>query len=392
MTDVQASRNIRLYYLQAIFGESLLLGIITVDLYTGLTGISLAEIFYMQAALHALSAVLEVPAGAISDIFGRRRTLIAARIIYGVGSILFMAMSSPIHLWTAGILMAVGGCLQSGTDTSLLYETLKEKGRESEYARILGAAVGWRLKIKGVCALSVGVLAAIDLRLPLLIGVPLTFLPLVGSFFYTEPTRVIAHGLENRFSDLKRGIVATHENVHVRWIVAFSAFLGVSGSLWYWYNPYYGLIGVSTAWLGVIGFSTNFIAGITSRYAYRIKEKFSERFCMLVVSASQGATLLASAAHPFMTSIALIVPRSFAEGLSGPITSAYLNHRIASVARNTVLSIQSALANAATIVTSLVFGLSIDAIGFLNSAMIFGAILSVCGCMFFLAYLRQPKV
>jgi len=48
-------------------------------------GLSLAQVFYLQAIFAAFVVLFEVPSGYIADVFGRRNVLIAGSIFHGLG-------------------------------------------------------------------------------------------------------------------------------------------------------------------------------------------------------------------------------------------------------------------------------------------------------------------
>ena len=48
-------------------------------------GLSLAEIFYLQAVFAATIVLLEAPSGYFADVFGRRIALLIGSVVHGLG-------------------------------------------------------------------------------------------------------------------------------------------------------------------------------------------------------------------------------------------------------------------------------------------------------------------
>lgn len=155
--------NIRLYpwFLAASNGHAW----ITVFFLYMSQSLSLDQVIQLSAVYYLSVFVLEVPSGYFSDRIGRRTTLmIAAGAL--VASYCCFIIGGDFWWFAAGqFLLAAGIAMQSGTDTALLYDSLKALGRESEYAGREANAEQWGLIMLAIATLSGGVLGLIDLRL-----------------------------------------------------------------------------------------------------------------------------------------------------------------------------------------------------------------------------------
>lgn len=386
MTELEANRNIRLYRIHVLFNESLFLGVILVTLLMGLGQMTVSGIFYMEAVMLSLAFFLEIPTGALSDLIGRKRVLVVARVFHGAGTVLLTFMTNPLDVVVSYLLWTVGGALQSGADTSLLYETLKERGRENEFSRIMGNARSWRLMVKACCALAAGVLASIDLRLPLLIGMPLALIPLFCSFFYVEPARAEKSSTMRKFEIMREGLRAARNIRQVRWIIAFGAAISLSPTVWYWHNPYYELAGIPLWIFGIIGFGSNFAAALGSRYAFMMENMLGEKRSALFIVLAQGLPITAMSllATPWMATF--VVVKSFGNGFAHPFTQTYLNRHIPNAVRNTVLSVQSAIDAFVGVIALATFGFLTDIIGFLNTVTVLGLAVLALGLLSYRVY------
>ncbi|MBW2703415.1 MAG: MFS transporter [Deltaproteobacteria bacterium] len=87
--------------------------------------------------------LLEVPSGAIADVLGRRRSMIAGFVAY-IGSFLIFGFCEDIWtLFVAMFLFSVGQAFRTGTHKSMIFEWLNRLGRTDEKTAIYGYTRSW---------------------------------------------------------------------------------------------------------------------------------------------------------------------------------------------------------------------------------------------------------
>ena len=94
-------------------------------------GLSMGEVFKLQALYALMVILLEIPSGYLSDIFGRKLILVISGVLHGIGFSLYPFADSFFILVIIQLINAIAMSLMSGTDISLLYDThvaLREKG------------------------------------------------------------------------------------------------------------------------------------------------------------------------------------------------------------------------------------------------------------------------
>lgn len=92
--------------------------------------LSAAEAILLAAIYDIATTALEVPSGYVSDSWGRRPTLILASLISIAGALLLAFGETFLVFALAQICLGAGMAFSSGTDTSLLYESLPEQNRD----------------------------------------------------------------------------------------------------------------------------------------------------------------------------------------------------------------------------------------------------------------------
>lgn len=96
-------------------------------------GFSLWEIGLAEGIFHIVSLLCEVPSGMMADLLGRKRTLVCSRILQML-SYLTMAFAFRFPAVCLGMtLSALANTLESGTCAALVYDSLKQCGKEDEY-------------------------------------------------------------------------------------------------------------------------------------------------------------------------------------------------------------------------------------------------------------------
>ena len=132
-----AQKNIKkLYFIAACTGIVFYYAIDKVFMQA--RGLSLTEMVIIEIIYGAIVVLTEVPSGALSDRWSRKYVLALNSLFFALNTIIW-AISHSFWLFVLGVVFgALHSAFQSGTNTSLLYDSLREMGRESQYARYLG--------------------------------------------------------------------------------------------------------------------------------------------------------------------------------------------------------------------------------------------------------------
>ncbi len=154
-------------------------------------GLDLGEILLLQAIFGFAVASLEVPSGYLSDLIGRKHTLLIGSIFYAFGTLLLYFSDGFGMLIAFELCMAVAVSLISGADLALLYDTeLAIGGLERRRPK----AVRRLFLLDTLSAAAASVLASLFLALQsleMLIAIQalVAWLPFVICFFVHEPPR-----------------------------------------------------------------------------------------------------------------------------------------------------------------------------------------------------------
>jgi MFS family permease len=139
-------------------------------------------------SIQAIAGVIfELPTGAIGDLFGRRKTIVVGSFLF-LFSVVVLYFANTLYLFVIyAFLSALGSSLINGTNSALIYDTLKEENKEQYYKKVNGTLQAlWPLGAT-IASIFGGYLAQTSLSLSVLI----TLIPFSISFslllFLKEP-------------------------------------------------------------------------------------------------------------------------------------------------------------------------------------------------------------
>jgi len=85
----------------------------------------------------------EIPAGAVADVMGRRRSMIASFLAY-IGSFAIFGLSGQLWmLFLAMLLFSVGEAFRTGTHKAMIFDWLERQGRLSQKTAVYGRTRSW---------------------------------------------------------------------------------------------------------------------------------------------------------------------------------------------------------------------------------------------------------
>ena len=87
--------------------------------------------------------LMEIPTGAIADVLGRRRAMIASFAAYIAAFAIFGLSQRTWLLFPAMLAFAVGEAFRTGTHKAIIFDWLKREGRADEKTAIYGRTRAW---------------------------------------------------------------------------------------------------------------------------------------------------------------------------------------------------------------------------------------------------------
>lgn len=148
--------------------------------------LSMSEVFLVITCFSVTLCLLDIPTGYLSDLLGRKETLILASLFKGVGGTVLAFSHEMKGFLSAYVFIGIGNSLYSGADVALLYET--NEAIQDEKKEPLSQVFGKRIYFSqlGMVAASIigGMLAAHSLPLTVSLNAVFAWLPLGIAFFF----------------------------------------------------------------------------------------------------------------------------------------------------------------------------------------------------------------
>ena len=182
-----ATQNIRLYPLYRC-GADAMAWLPIFFLYFS-ERLSLSQVLILESVYYIAVVITEVPSGYLSDIAGRKRTLLLSSFALILAYLFFLISDQFAGLAIGQALLAISIAFRSGTDTSFHYESLAAVEREEEYGDREATAGKYGFISTAAAALAGGVLGSIDLVYPYYLSLATACLTTLLVFSFTEPAQ-----------------------------------------------------------------------------------------------------------------------------------------------------------------------------------------------------------
>ncbi len=379
LTNKQAQSNIWKLYACQFLTEMMFFAPILIPFF-GSLGFSLKEIMIIEAIFFGTIALFEIPSGYFADLFGRKKTLVWGSLFFLVGAFIYAISSKFIGFFVGNFLWGMGYAFTSGANSALLYESLLKLNREDDYKKVQGDVIFYGQMAFFVSALAGGFMTLYTLRTPLYATlVPLLFWLFI-SFFLYETRHVEKHEKWEHFIKIFKESFL--HNPKIRSFCIFSGMIGFLTIAYYLGQKYLEFINVPVAYFGVIISINSLLGGIGAKYAHKFENILG--FKKLILSFPL-IPIIVWIILANMNSLWAIIPLLFVGafwGMANPIFKDYVNKRVTSDRRATILSTMSFIQNGVFIIFSPFIGWISDIYSVQTAFFISAILLSIyafCG-------------
>ncbi|MDA0788794.1 MAG: MFS transporter [Proteobacteria bacterium] len=356
-------------------------------------GLTLTEVFLVQAVFSISVILLEVPSGYFADRLGRRRSILFGMTFAAFGFISYSFADSMAEFMLAEVIIAIGAAFVSGSDSALLYDTLLQTGRQNDYQREAGRLASVGNFSEGIAGLLGGVLALISLRTPLYFHAMLLLITLPLIFTLVEPARNTPAGHINPFRAIAQIVrYALHGHTEVKWLILYSSLVSTSTLTIVWLvQPFLLHHGLPLALFGVAWAVLQFSVGLAAMNAHRVESFLGRRnaLTLLILLAAVAYLLLGWFDHYWAAGVLFVF--YFVRGINGPVLNDYVNRCIEPDIRATVLSVKSLVGRMMFVVLGPIVGWVNDAYSLQVAFVFCGSVFLILG-IYFLSRLHRNAI
>lgn len=266
------SKNIKLLYFVNFFSSFRFISPILIIHFAQVTG-SYTQAMTLIAFDSLFQAILEIPTGIFSDLIGRKSTTILTGIA-GLFCVSFWAIGENFGFLFIGTFFGgLSGALSSGNDEALIYDTLKEGGKEDQFHTYFSKIGTIILLAFGISAVLGGVIAAVSFQLVFALTLLFNFISVVLSFFLHNP-HFYKKRNTNPYLHLKEAFLLFITNPGLRMLSISSAITGAFSQASYQFTPIF----VNTLWpiwaVGILRSSTHFLSAAGNLVSGKLIDRF----------------------------------------------------------------------------------------------------------------------
>ena len=361
--NAQLPKNIGRTLLLSFFQSFLVIMPVVVPFFQS-KGLSMQEVFALQALFGFVVMITEVPSGYVADLIGRKRTLVVGAAFVGLGHSLLLNADG---FWTLAMFetaLGIGHSLVSGADIAVLYDTEVALDRDrSARRRVIGRLHAWR-NFSGAGA-GVGcslVLLWWSMQELVILQVMVGWLPLLLALRLTEPPveRLPASaGLGGNMLRILRHLLRGDALLRLTFLAICIWGLTTFYAVWLM-QKLWEQSGVPLAYFGYLWGALTVVAALAGRWAHLVEDAVGAPILLLAVGLLPVLGYLGLEAFGtvggFIASAAFFVAR----GLGMVVLKDALNARVPSEFRATANSMASFGFRGAFVVTGPLVGLSYD--------------------------------
>lgn len=358
------SGNIRKLYLFSFLQMTLFPMAIITLFWKDHIGLSLTQILLLQSIFSVATLALDYPAGYVSDRLGYRCALNISALLGIAGWGIYIYAHSFASVLLAEIILGMSLSFISGSDSALLYETLRAQGEEQSYARHQGRMHGLAQVGEAAGAILAGVIYAFEPRFPFVLQVAVWFAGLLVTRQLADTPRIHAATRSHLAEALATARYAFRENRHLRYTMLLNTVLGIASFYPVWLiQPYMQHARVPVAWFGPVWAGANLTVALCALGSHRLHNRLGDRGMILLflglVAVGYLGLGLAGGVWGFLFYYLLTCMR----GLRGPMMLTHTQRESASANRAATLSLQSVSFRLLFVVTGPLVGKLADQVG-----------------------------
>jgi len=335
-------RNIRLIYAMAFFHAFMLIAPVLVPFFES-KGLTIAQIFYLQAIFAGTIMLLEAPSGYLADKFGRRSVLLAGSAAHGLGSLCLVFADGFFGLVLFEFVLGIAASMMSGADLALLYDSEQAlNDTEGEHSNSIAHLTSTKALAAGSGALLGGALALWSFDAILLAQAALAWVCLVLALMITEPPNTPEHETETalNFKGIFRHIFKGDKLLRQVFFAIPLYNLSTFQVVWL-IQPYWQERGLSLLMFGVLWFAQNLTVGFASHFGAAVEKHKGAVFALLLMGVLPIAAHFGMAWFNGWYGITLCFVVFFCRGLYQVTLVNALNKRVPGSVRATVNSLTS---------------------------------------------------
>jgi MFS family permease len=350
-------------------------------------GLNFTQIALLEAIYNLTTVLGEIPTGYVGDRVGRRNSLLIGTTLIAVTLVGIGLAASFLTLAGLYVCWSMGYNFRSGSEDAWLYDTLTDDLSESEFASVRGRGESVSLAIGAVAAILGGYLGSLDLSYPWFVAAAVTGLGVIVLLTVEEPasyeaTATDAMGLRDTLGIVRE--VLSRRTIRALVLYYYVLYAAVTYLVFVFLQPIFETVvldlGVAQrqveSLLGVFYAAYSLVGAALSYHTGTIETYLGMRTWFLVLPFLVGGALVGMYLVPVLALPTFLLARGLAD-VTRSFAGQYINDRIGTVGRATVLSAMAMVSGLTVIPFQLGSGVISDLVSPLYALAIAGGVLIV---------------
>ena len=350
-------------------------------------GLDFTQIVILEAIYNLTTVLGEIPTGYIGDRVGRRNSLLFGTALIAVTLVGIGLADSFLTLAGLYVCWSMGYNFRSGSEDAWLYDTLTDNLTADEFATVRGRGESVSLAIGAGAAITGGYLGSLDLSYPWFVAAAVTALGIVVLLTVEEAASYESSGAANvslqETLDIVRQIL-NQRNVRALVIYYYVLYAAVTYLVFVFLQPIFETVvldlgAASTqveSLLGVFYAAYSLVGAALSYHTGTIQEYIGIRTWFIMLPFVVGGALVGMYFVPVLALPTFLLARGLAD-VTQSFASQYINDRIGTVGRATVLSSMAMVSGLSVIPFQLGSGVISDVVSPLFALAVGGGALIV---------------
>lgn len=340
--NIQLKKNVGRNYLFVLLGSiDFTRGIWMI--YLAGKGMSLTQLGLLETIFHITSFLMEVPTGAVADIFGRRISRILGRVISLTSTIILLLSNSFYMFAIAFVFTALSYNLESGAGDALIYDSMKEIGDEEQYIKAAGNKEVLYQTAGVISFLVGGILATKSYNVAFALTILFGSITILQSLTFREPTIGAAQKGkgENVFiKQIADSVSVMIKNPKVSALIVFSqSIMAFCTCIFFYLQNYLKAGGFTEDKIGIIYAVSSLTAALAATQIHRIERRIKQQGMLMIMPFVTAVCIWGVALSRFHFVFFIVL--MLTEGIIYVSLSDYINKIIPSENRATILSFAS---------------------------------------------------
>ncbi|MCD1296080.1 MFS transporter [Methanocella sp. CWC-04] len=353
------TRNIKLNYLYSMLMNMMLDRGIWV-LFLSFRGMSLIEIGLIESVFQLSSLLFGIPAGAISDILGRKVSLILSAVMKILSFIIILLSYDFIGFAASFALSAMSLILYNNASESITYDTCKITKKEIDYKKVYGTILALSFVATAAGIAMGGFIASTSFEYVYYASIVILVLALASAFFFIETRGVSENDTPGERLNVtglfSKSIELVKKDPVIIYLLVISAAITIVDATIYMYSQkYFEAMSVPIYLIGLILSVDSLFAAGGAKFAYLL-EKFGTKNVLVLIPAVIFISYIIYALLNNIFSVVLLYIATIFVVAFWPILSELINSRVPSKNRATVLAFKGQLSSMSIMVVFPIVG------------------------------------